>query len=190
MQPPAMLLMDPAPLLGALLLAMAVDALFGDPRWLWRHLAHPVVGMGWIIARLEGRWLDPAMPAADQARRGLIASLLRDRAERGGCSRRAGTVRAIAGRLGGPCPGHEHPDRGARAVRARRSRGSRSGARTRTGSPRRGCTSSAAIRRAWTRTVSPGLRSNRPRRTSRTASSLPCSGACCSACRAWRRTRR
>ena len=71
-----MLLMDPAPLLGALLLAMAVDALFGDPRWLWRHLAHPVVGMGWIIARLEGRWLDPAMSAADQARRGLITSLL------------------------------------------------------------------------------------------------------------------
>jgi len=71
-----MLLMDPAPLLGALLLAMAVDALFGDPRWLWRHLVHPVVGMGWITARLERRWLDPAMPAADQARRGLIASLL------------------------------------------------------------------------------------------------------------------
>ncbi len=61
-----------------------------------------------------------------------------DRAERGGCSRRAGTVRAIAGRLGGPRPGHEHPDRGARAVRARRSGGSRSGARTRRGSPRRG----------------------------------------------------
>ena len=40
--------------------------------------------------------------------------------------------------------------------------------------------SSGAIRRAWTRMASPGRRSNRPRRTSRTASSLPCSGAYCS----------
>jgi adenosylcobinamide-phosphate synthase len=71
-----MLLMDPGPLFGALLLAMAADALLGDPTWLWRRLAHPVVAMGRVIARLEERWLDPAAPAADQARRGLMASLL------------------------------------------------------------------------------------------------------------------
>jgi adenosylcobinamide-phosphate synthase len=71
-----MLLMDPAPLFGAVLLAMAIDAVFGDPRWLWRHLAHPVVAMGWVIAGLEARWLDLRAPAADQARRGLVTSLV------------------------------------------------------------------------------------------------------------------
>ena len=71
-----MLLMDAVPLLGALLLALAIDALFGDPRWLWRRFAHPVVALGWVIARLEARWLDLAAPAADQARRGIMTSLL------------------------------------------------------------------------------------------------------------------
>ncbi|GGA42818.1 cobalamin biosynthesis protein CobD [Kroppenstedtia guangzhouensis] len=33
-----------------LLLACAVDSLVGDPR----HLPHPVVGMGWLITRVEG----------------------------------------------------------------------------------------------------------------------------------------
>jgi adenosylcobinamide-phosphate synthase len=70
-----MLLMDPGPLLGAVLLAMAIDAMFGDPRWLWRRLAHPVVAMGWVIARLEARWLDLRAPAADQTRRGFVTSL-------------------------------------------------------------------------------------------------------------------
>jgi adenosylcobinamide-phosphate synthase len=71
-----MLLMDSPPLFGALLLAMAFDAVFGDPRWLWRRFAHPVVAIGRMIAGLEARWLDLAAPPADQARRGLIASLL------------------------------------------------------------------------------------------------------------------
>ena len=71
-----MLLMDAAPLFGALLLAMAIDAGFGDPRWLWRRLPHPVVLMGRVIGRLESRWLDVAVPAAAQARRGRTASLL------------------------------------------------------------------------------------------------------------------
>jgi adenosylcobinamide-phosphate synthase len=75
-RPPAMLLMDAEPLLGALLLAMAIDALFSDPRWLWRRLPHPVVAMGWVIARLEARWLDLVAPTTDQARRGLMISLL------------------------------------------------------------------------------------------------------------------
>ena len=38
-----MLLTDPAPLLQALLLALALDALIGDPAWLYRRLPHPVV---------------------------------------------------------------------------------------------------------------------------------------------------
>jgi adenosylcobinamide-phosphate synthase len=70
-----MLLMDATPLLGVLLLAMAIDAVFGDPAWLWRRLAHPVAAMGRVIARLEARWLDLGAPAAEHARRGLMTSL-------------------------------------------------------------------------------------------------------------------
>src|SRR5262245_55950518 len=71
-----MLLMDAGPLFGTLLLAMAIDAVLGDPDWLWRRVAHPVVAIGRVITRLEARWLDLAAPAAEQARRGLFTSLL------------------------------------------------------------------------------------------------------------------
>jgi adenosylcobinamide-phosphate synthase len=71
-----MLLIDPQLLLCALLLALALDAIFGDPEWLWRRGPHPVVLIGGAIARLEARWLDLTTPAAGQARRGRIASIL------------------------------------------------------------------------------------------------------------------
>jgi adenosylcobinamide-phosphate synthase len=71
-----MLLIDPRLILGALLLALALDAVLGDPRWLWRRVPHPVVMMGRAIERLEARWLDLRAPAAEQARRGRMASLL------------------------------------------------------------------------------------------------------------------
>jgi adenosylcobinamide-phosphate synthase len=71
-----MLLMAAEPLFGALLLALAIDAAFGDPKWLWRRLAHPVAAMGRVIARLEARWLDLGAPAAEQARRGRMTSLM------------------------------------------------------------------------------------------------------------------
>jgi adenosylcobinamide-phosphate synthase len=71
-----MLLLDPTPLLAALLLALALDALAGDPDWLYRRLPHPVVAIGRAVSFLEARWLDPAAPAAEQRRRGLAASLI------------------------------------------------------------------------------------------------------------------
>jgi adenosylcobinamide-phosphate synthase len=70
------LLIDARLVLGSLLLALALDALLGDPRWLWRRLPHPVVAMGRAIGRLEERWLDGAAPPAAQARRGRTAALL------------------------------------------------------------------------------------------------------------------
>jgi adenosylcobinamide-phosphate synthase len=70
-----MLLSDPAPLLGALLLALALDAVFGDPAWLWHRLPHPVAVIGRAIGWLEDRWLDPAAPSVVQARWGRAASL-------------------------------------------------------------------------------------------------------------------
>jgi adenosylcobinamide-phosphate synthase len=71
-----MLLVSAAPLLAALLLALALDALAGDPAWLYRRLPHPVVLIGRTIAALEVRWLDTTASAAAQRRRGLAASLL------------------------------------------------------------------------------------------------------------------
>jgi adenosylcobinamide-phosphate synthase len=71
-----MLLIAPAPLLTTLLLALALDALIGDPAWLYRRLPHPVALIGRALAALETRWLDPAASAAAQRRRGAAASLL------------------------------------------------------------------------------------------------------------------
>ncbi len=65
-----MLLIDPASVLKALLLALLLDALVGDPAWLYRRLPHPVVLIGRAIAWLERRWLDLEQPAAARRRAG------------------------------------------------------------------------------------------------------------------------
>src|SRR5688572_14156364 len=71
-----MLLLDPLPLLAALLLALALDALLGDPAWLYRRIPHPVALIGRLLAALEARWLDPAASPPEQRRRGRRAVLL------------------------------------------------------------------------------------------------------------------
>src|SRR5918994_6337713 len=71
-----MLLLDTTPLLAGLLLALAIDALTGDPDWLYRRLPHPVVVIGRATASLEARWVDPAGPPRQQRRRGLAVSLV------------------------------------------------------------------------------------------------------------------
>lgn len=45
---------DHTVLLGALLAALMLDALIGDPPWLWRRLPHPVVLIGRLIGFGEG----------------------------------------------------------------------------------------------------------------------------------------
>jgi adenosylcobinamide-phosphate synthase len=71
-----MLLTDPATLLPALLLALALDALLGDPTWLYRRVPHPVALIGGAISRLERRWLDLDQPPATLRRRGLLLGAL------------------------------------------------------------------------------------------------------------------
>src|SRR5579871_2087924 len=49
--------------LWALVLALAFDALIGDPDWLWKRVAHPVVLFGWAIDCLDRalnneRWVE------------------------------------------------------------------------------------------------------------------------------------
>ncbi|MEZ5844177.1 MAG: adenosylcobinamide-phosphate synthase CbiB [Hyphomicrobiaceae bacterium] len=60
-----------------LLLALALDALVGDPDWLWRRLSHPVVVMGRAIAALEAQlnrraWSFPARRIAGLAALSLL----------------------------------------------------------------------------------------------------------------------
>lgn len=39
-----------------LVLAMILDAAFGEPAWIWRHLPHPAVVMGRLIGRADRRF--------------------------------------------------------------------------------------------------------------------------------------
>ena len=71
-----MLLTDPATLLHALLLALALDALIGEPAWLYRRVPHPVALIGAAISGLERRWLDLDEPAHVLRRRGLLLGVL------------------------------------------------------------------------------------------------------------------
>jgi len=71
-----MLLTDPSALLGALLVALALDAWQGDPPRLYRRLPHPVVLIGRLITWLEARWLDERLPAAVLQRRGAFTTLI------------------------------------------------------------------------------------------------------------------
>ena len=71
-----MLLTEPATLLQALLLALALDVLLGDPAWLYRRAPHPVVVIGRASAALERRWLDLGQPPSVLRRRGLRLSLV------------------------------------------------------------------------------------------------------------------
>ena len=54
-----MLLDAPAWVLAAILVALAADALLGEPGWLYRHVPHPAVLLGRAVAALERRLLDP-----------------------------------------------------------------------------------------------------------------------------------
>ena len=42
-----------------LALALVLDAIFGEPDWLWRRLPHPAALMGRLIARLDRRFNRP-----------------------------------------------------------------------------------------------------------------------------------
>ncbi len=64
---------DPWPIL---LLALALDAALGDPRWLYRAVPHPVVLLGRAIAGLERRWNDQSQPRRVRLMRGAYLTAL------------------------------------------------------------------------------------------------------------------
>ena len=71
-----MLLADPVTAPVTLLLALVLDALVGDPPWLWARVPHPVVLLGRSIKALEVRLHRPGLPPEALRRRGALLALL------------------------------------------------------------------------------------------------------------------
>jgi len=59
-----------------LLAALALDALAGDPEWLWRRIAHPVVLAGRVVSALDRRLNRDEDPPARRRRQGRLALAL------------------------------------------------------------------------------------------------------------------
>lgn len=56
-----------------LLVALAIDAVVGDPDAVWRRVPHPVAWMGALIARLDTAWNRPEAKAAERKATGVAA---------------------------------------------------------------------------------------------------------------------
>ena len=59
-----------------LALALALDAVFGDPAFVWRRVPHPIVVIGAFIGLLDRVLNQPRFPAAIRRALGVIATLL------------------------------------------------------------------------------------------------------------------
>jgi len=59
-----------------LLVALAIDAVIGDPRWLWQRIPHPVVVMGKAIAALDRRLNREDQPGAVRRSAGIATVLI------------------------------------------------------------------------------------------------------------------
>jgi adenosylcobinamide-phosphate synthase len=58
------------------LVALAVDAAFGWPAWLYARVGHPVSGFAGLIGWSERRWNDPAAPFGQRRLRGILLLLI------------------------------------------------------------------------------------------------------------------
>lgn len=63
---------DPLLILAA---ALILDALLGDPPWLWRRLPHPVALIGRLIDALEGKLNRAKRPSWDRRLRGALVAV-------------------------------------------------------------------------------------------------------------------
>ncbi|MET0314507.1 MAG: cobalamin biosynthesis protein, partial [Hansschlegelia sp.] len=68
--------MDIAHHAAILLIALGVDAVVGDPDWLWRRLAHPVVVIGRAIGLLDKRLNRLDLDEGERRRRGVLTLAL------------------------------------------------------------------------------------------------------------------
>jgi adenosylcobinamide-phosphate synthase len=60
---------------GAMMLAMAVDALLGWPSWLFARIGHPVTWLGWLIAAIDSAWNRASDPPALRRAAGVAGAL-------------------------------------------------------------------------------------------------------------------
>ncbi len=56
--------------------ALALDALIGDPDWLWRRMPHPIVVIGWLINALDQRLNQETWSPARRKAAGIAAVVL------------------------------------------------------------------------------------------------------------------
>ena len=131
-----MLLLAPAPLLASLLLALALDALIGDPAWLYRRLPHPVVLIGRGDRRARGPLARPGRARRRAAPPRPDREPARDRRGGGGRAPAAGALPLPAPRLAGAGSADEHAARPAQPPSARGRRRPRPRARPRRRSAR------------------------------------------------------
>lgn len=79
------------------LAALALDAAFGWPDWLFRRLGHPVGAFAGIITRCETRWNAPARPERARRMLGVATLLMVLLASAGTASLIEHAIRALAG---------------------------------------------------------------------------------------------
>jgi adenosylcobinamide-phosphate synthase len=68
--------LDGTSILIVLLVALAIDAVAGDPAWFYRAIPHPVAVLGRTVAVLEARWNDPQANPARRRELGALSVLL------------------------------------------------------------------------------------------------------------------
>ena len=62
--------------LRVLMLALVLDAVIGDPDWLWKRVPHPVVAFGWAIDRLDDRLNNGDWSETRRRAAGVLAIIL------------------------------------------------------------------------------------------------------------------
>lgn len=60
---------------GAMVVAMAVDALLGWPSWLFARVGHPVTWVGWLIGALDAAWNRASDPPALRRAAGVAGAV-------------------------------------------------------------------------------------------------------------------
>lgn len=61
---------------GAMVVAMAVDALTGWPSWLFARIGHPVTWLGWLIGAIDAGWNRASDPPALRRAAGVAGALV------------------------------------------------------------------------------------------------------------------
>lgn len=67
---------DPGHILLLLAIALALDAAFGEPEWLWSRVTHPIVAIGKIIGWLDWRLNKPSDEPSQRRIAGIVTTAM------------------------------------------------------------------------------------------------------------------